>query len=55
MTDFTKGRLSGREAVYEFEMPVGDVTVEAAFAPRKYRIEFVDGSYQLDTMYLELG
>ena len=55
MTDFTKGRLSGGEAVYEFEMPVGDVTVEAAFAPRKYRIEFVDGSYQLDTMYLELG
>ena len=48
-------RLTGAPAEYTFTMPEGDVTVEAAFAPRKYRIEFVDGSYQLDTMYLELG
>ena len=55
VTDFTKGRLSGGEAVYEFEMPAGDVTVEAGFAPRKLRIDYYyqmpDGEqYKIDSV-----
>ncbi|MCR4804640.1 MAG: hypothetical protein K5981_03210, partial [Clostridia bacterium] len=52
-------RLTGAPAEYFFTMPAGNVTVEATFVPRKYKVRFdslfEERLYTLDTVYLDYG